>query len=69
MTTILVVVAAVALLVTAVVGYVSWRDRQRSIPDEDGTAARDAESRRHRYETQRHASQHHTLRRDEPNSM
>ncbi|MFR9779067.1 hypothetical protein ACL02O_23810 [Micromonospora sp. MS34] len=69
MTTLLVALAVVALVLAAPVGYVSWRDRRRSTPDESHGAAVDAESRRHRYETQRHASQHHTVRHGEPGSM
>ncbi|MET8834583.1 hypothetical protein ABZV78_11790 [Micromonospora sp. NPDC004540] len=65
MTTVLVTLAVVAAVVAAAVGYVSWRDRRRSTPDEDRGAERDAESRRHRYEAQRHASQGEVHRRDD----
>ncbi|MEV0431208.1 hypothetical protein ACIBPB_14560 [Micromonospora sp. NPDC049836] len=69
MTTVLVTLAVVAVLVAAVVGVVLRRDRGRSAPDEDRSAAHDAEARRQRYEAQRHAAQSHTVRRDMPNSM
>ncbi|MFJ8578125.1 hypothetical protein [Micromonospora sp. NPDC093277] len=64
MTTILVVVAGVAVAVAAF-GFVSWRDRSRSVGDEDRTASHDAEARHQRYEGQRHAAQDHTVHRDQ----
>ncbi|MET8912497.1 hypothetical protein [Micromonospora sp. NPDC004551] len=57
MTTVLVTLAVVALVVGAAVAYVSWRDRQRSTPDEDRVAGRDARTRQLRYEGERHGVQ------------
>ncbi|MFC0033267.1 hypothetical protein ACFFMM_27475 [Micromonospora chaiyaphumensis] len=68
MTTVLVTLAVVAAVVAVAVGFVSWRDRRRSTPDEERGAERDAESRRHRYEASRHASQSDTVRRGQPGS-
>ncbi|MFU8852373.1 hypothetical protein ACNAW0_15495 [Micromonospora sp. SL1-18] len=63
MTTIVVAVTVVAVVVAAAVGYVSWRDRRRSIPDEDRTAARSAQADQQRYERERHGAQADTVRR------
>ncbi|GHJ54881.1 hypothetical protein Nm8I071_41880 [Nonomuraea sp. TT08I-71] len=57
MTTVLVTLAVVAVVVATALGYVSWRDRLRSTPDEDRTAARSARVRQLRYEGDRHAAQ------------
>ncbi|MFG1659713.1 hypothetical protein ACGFIY_24585 [Micromonospora chersina] len=57
MTTVLVTVATVVVVVATAVGYVSWRDRRRSTPDEDRTAGRSARDRQLRYEGDRQGVQ------------
>ncbi|WBB76760.1 hypothetical protein O7602_15000 [Micromonospora sp. WMMD1128] len=47
----------VVLLVAGVVGYVSWRDRRRTI-DEDPTAVRAARAERHRRAAEQARAQH-----------
>jgi hypothetical protein len=64
MTTVLVTLAVVAVAV----GYVSWRDRRRSIPDEDRAAGRSARARQSRYEGERHAAQGDTVQRAQRDS-
>ncbi|MFG2052666.1 hypothetical protein ACGFI9_01425 [Micromonospora sp. NPDC048930] len=53
MTTLLVILAVVALPVAAVVGYVSWRDRRRTATDEEPAATRAARVERHRRAAER----------------
>lgn len=63
MTTVLVVLAIVAVLVAAVFGYVAWRDRMRLASADDAAAARDARAHQQRYEAERHGSQGDTWQR------
>ncbi|MEU8265083.1 hypothetical protein AB0C02_31295 [Micromonospora sp. NPDC048999] len=65
MTTILVASAVAVVLVAAAVGYVSWRDRRRSTPDEDRAATRSAQADQQRYERERHGLQADTVRRNQ----
>jgi len=64
MTTVLIVLAVVAVAAAAF-GFVSWRDRSRSVAGEDRTAVRDAEVRHQQHEGQRHAAQGDTVRRNQ----
>lgn len=57
MTTVAVVSALVALLVAVVVGYVRWRDRRRSAPEEDRGVAGAARARWHRRAAERERAQ------------
>lgn len=53
MTTVLVALAAAALLMTVIVGYVSWRDRRRAATGEDRAAVRAARAEWHRRAAER----------------
>ncbi|MEU4479159.1 hypothetical protein AB0F68_13990 [Micromonospora sp. NPDC023966] len=66
--TTLVTLAVVGVVVAVAVGYVSWRDRRRSIPDEDRAAGRSARARQSRYEGERHAAQGDTVQRAQRDS-
>ncbi|WP_319463453.1 hypothetical protein [Micromonospora sp. RTP1Z1] len=68
MTTILVVLAVLAVLVGGAYGAVAWRDRRPT--SDDPAAAREARARQHRYEAERHGSQGDTWQRGQrdPNS-
>ncbi|MCP3785716.1 hypothetical protein NLX85_20335 [Micromonospora sp. A3M-1-15] len=58
MTTVLVTLAVVAVVVAAVVGYVSWRDRRRRATEEDPAAVRAARGEQHRRAAEREHAQH-----------
>ncbi|WP_446220328.1 hypothetical protein [Micromonospora sp. IBHARD004] len=66
MTTILVVLAVLAVVVAGAYGAVAWRER-RSAPG-DPAAAREARVRQHRYEAERHGSQGDTWQRGQRDS-
>ncbi|MCI4067014.1 hypothetical protein MRQ36_32390 [Micromonospora sp. R77] len=48
MTTMLMVLAVLAVVFAAVFGHLAYRDRRRIGPDEDRAAVRDARAARHR---------------------
>ncbi|WKU06141.1 hypothetical protein [Micromonospora sp. HUAS LYJ1] len=61
MTTMWVVLGGAALVMIGTVGWVAWRDRARTVGAENGAAGQEAQSRRHRYEVERHTSQGGTI--------
>ncbi|WP_446214232.1 hypothetical protein [Micromonospora sp. IBSANI012] len=65
MTTVWVVLGVAGAVVASTVGWVAWRDRQRTASAEDRVAGRAALVAQQRYERDRHLSQHNVIRRGE----
>ncbi|WP_346534483.1 hypothetical protein [Micromonospora sp. DPT] len=68
MTTTWVILGALGAVVAAAVGWVAWRDRERTASAEDPGARRAAVVEQQRYEQNRHASQSDVIRRGDGRS-
>ncbi|MEV0723356.1 hypothetical protein AB0I37_11345 [Micromonospora purpureochromogenes] len=68
MTTVWVVLGVAGAVVASTVGWVAWRDRERTASAEDRAAGRAALVQQQRYERDRHASQSDVIRRGDDRS-